>query len=137
MGEVEFDGPTATRLEIRATAAVCCTVLAILAVEKGNAARGAQLLGHADRLRGDVGAPAPAFQLDNIGRARDAARALLGHDAFVTAFEQGQRVDLDELVDFGARTGQGGQSTGALHQRRHEGGSGLQPNPRRSDGGDE
>jgi predicted ATPase len=86
--------------EIRACAAVCCAVLGILAVGTGDGVRGARLLGHADRLRGDVGAPVPAFQHDDIDQARDAAIALVGHDAFVAAFELGHRSDLGELVAF-------------------------------------
>lgn len=87
-------------LEVLIAAAACCSVLGILATEEGHAVRGAELLGHADRLRGDAGAPVPALQRDDIDRAREAATALLGPDAFLAAFEQGHRRDLGDLGAF-------------------------------------
>jgi ATP/maltotriose-dependent transcriptional regulator MalT len=89
-------------LEILTAAAACCAVLGIIAVQDGDGDKGAQLLGHADRLRSDGHAPVPALQGDEIDRAREAATALLGHDGFVAAFEQGRRLELDELVAFRA-----------------------------------
>jgi hypothetical protein len=45
-------------------------VEAVVAVEEGDAERGADLLTEADRLRSAVGAPVPAFQVDDVERAR-------------------------------------------------------------------
>jgi predicted ATPase/DNA-binding SARP family transcriptional activator len=85
-------------LETRSAAAVCCAVLGIVAAEEGDCMRAARLLGQADRLRGDVGAPVTALQHDEIDRARDAAVLALGADGFVAAFEQGRQSELGPLV---------------------------------------
>jgi hypothetical protein len=85
-------------LEVVTAVAACCALLGMLAVEEGDPVHGAQLLGHADRLRGGRGAPVPAFQHDDIGRAQHSATAVLGQDAYAAAFEQGQRLDLGELL---------------------------------------
>ncbi|MCU1502420.1 MAG: ATPase-like protein [Ilumatobacteraceae bacterium] len=82
-------------------AAVCCAVLGILAADAGSGEHAAQLLGHADRLRNDAGAPMPAFQRDELERAREAAVTLLGPDAFLAAFELGQHGRLGQDVVFG------------------------------------
>ncbi len=63
----------------------------------------AELLGHADRLRGDVGAPVTAFQHDEIDRTRTAAMAALGPDGYAAAFEQGRHADVGELLAATAR----------------------------------
>ena len=52
--------------------AVCHTVLGVLAVEDGEFESGAELLATADRLRADVGASVPKFQVDDVERARQA-----------------------------------------------------------------
>jgi tetratricopeptide (TPR) repeat protein len=85
-------------LEILTAVAACCAVLGMLAVEEGDGAHGAQLLGHANHLRGDGGGPVPAFQHDDISRAQESATALLGRDGFAAAFDQGERLDLGELL---------------------------------------
>ena len=87
-------------LEIRSAAAVCCAVLGIVAAEEGDGLRAAALLGHADHLRGDAGAPVTALQHDELESARDTAMALLGPDRYVAAFEQGGQSDLGELLAF-------------------------------------
>jgi tetratricopeptide (TPR) repeat protein len=58
--------------EIASVLAVCHTVLGVVAVEDGDGARGAELLGEADRLRSGVGAPVPSFQLEDLEGARAA-----------------------------------------------------------------
>jgi hypothetical protein len=83
-----------------AGAAVCCTELGIVAVEAGDAEQAARLLGHADRLRSDAGVPVPKFQCIDLGRAREAASALLGPDAFEAAFDLGRNGQLGESVAF-------------------------------------
>jgi predicted ATPase/DNA-binding SARP family transcriptional activator len=87
-------------LEILTAAAACCVVLGVVAVEAGEAVRGARLLGHAARLRGDAGVCVPALQGDDIDRARDVATSLLGHDGLTTAWDRGRQMDVDELVVF-------------------------------------
>jgi tetratricopeptide (TPR) repeat protein len=62
--------------EIASVLAVCHTVLAVIAVEQGDTDAGAARLAEADRLRSEVGAPVPRFQLDDIVRTR-AALALV------------------------------------------------------------
>jgi predicted ATPase/tetratricopeptide (TPR) repeat protein len=62
--------------EIAAVLAACHTVLGVIAVENGEAERGAEHVGEADRLRAEVGAPVPSFQVSDLERARGAlARA--------------------------------------------------------------
>ena len=58
--------------EIAAVLAVCHTVLAVIAVEDGDLARGAEYVAEADRLRAEVGAPVPKFQVEDLARARGA-----------------------------------------------------------------
>ena len=113
-------------LEVEVGAALCCTVLGIIASEQGEATRCALFLGHADRIRRDANTSAPAFQLDDIGGAVAASIAVLGPDGFAVAFGEGHRFELDTLVDFGGqRTG-----VGDLHLRHHEGGAALRPDAR-------
>jgi predicted ATPase/DNA-binding SARP family transcriptional activator len=88
------------RADLLAGAAVCCTELGILAVETGNAEHAARLLGHAERLRGDAGVTVPKFQCDGLDRAREAASALLGPEAFAAAFAVGQHGQLGQSVTF-------------------------------------
>jgi tetratricopeptide (TPR) repeat protein len=56
--------------EIASVLAVCHTVLGVIEVENGDPRRGAELLVEADRLRAEVGAPVPKFQVADIERAR-------------------------------------------------------------------
>jgi predicted ATPase len=56
--------------EIQSVAAACYSVLGVVAVGEGDCATGAELLETADRLREAVGAPVPAFQADDLERAR-------------------------------------------------------------------
>jgi predicted ATPase len=85
-------------LEIRSAAAVCCAILGIIAADDGDGTRAAQLLGHAERLRGDAAAPVTALQHAEIDSARDTAIGLLGSDGFAAAFEQGRQLDIGELL---------------------------------------
>jgi predicted ATPase/DNA-binding SARP family transcriptional activator len=88
------------RADLLAGAAVCCTELGILAVEGGHAEQAARLLGHAERLRSDVGVPVPRFQGNDLDQAREAASALLGPEAFAAAFDLGKHGQLGQDVTF-------------------------------------
>jgi len=77
--------------DLQATAAVCCEVLAAIAAERDEAERAATLLGHAGRLRDESGVEVPAFQHADVSRAREAAVAALGADAFLFAFERAKQ----------------------------------------------
>jgi hypothetical protein len=79
--------PTA---DLRVAAALSCDVLAVIAADRKEAERSATLLGHADGLRDGTGGGTPAFVRQDVARAREAAIAALGHDAFLAAFERGQ-----------------------------------------------
>ncbi len=74
----ETEGPDRFRnridpdFEIAAVLAVCHTVLGVIAIEDGDATRGAEHVAEADRLRSHAGAPVPKFQVDDVERARDA-----------------------------------------------------------------
>ncbi len=56
--------------EIASVLAVCRTVLAVLAADSGDTVRAVELLAEADRLRADVGAGEPMFQVEDLRRAR-------------------------------------------------------------------
>ena len=99
-GPRRFANRVDPQADVLTTAAVCCTVLGSVAAERDNGEHAAQLLGHADRLRSDAGTSVPTFQRDDLDRARDAAVALLGHDAFLAAFERGQQGRLGREVAF-------------------------------------
>jgi hypothetical protein len=88
------------RADVLAGAAVCCAVLAILAADEGDGEQSARLLGHAEGLRNDGGAPVPRFQCDELDRAGNAASTLLGPDAFRAAFELGRHGRLGQSVTF-------------------------------------
>jgi predicted ATPase/DNA-binding SARP family transcriptional activator len=78
----EVEGPSRFRnridpdFEIASVLAVCRTVLGVIAVESGESGTGAELLADADRLRAEVGAPEPKFQVDDLELARAALAAL-------------------------------------------------------------
>ena len=61
--------------EIQSVAAACYSVLGVVAIDEGDSATGAEMLEKADRLRTSVGAPVPAFQADDLARARLALAA--------------------------------------------------------------
>ena len=83
------------RADVLAGAAVCCAVLGILAAEEGDGEQAARLLGHAERLRHDAGAPVPRFQRDDLDRARRGGRARCSaRTPFRAAFELGQHGQL-------------------------------------------
>jgi predicted ATPase/DNA-binding SARP family transcriptional activator len=72
--------------------------LAGAAALSGDGVQVARLLGHADVLRADERAVRAPSECDDVGRALDAAVALLGRSAFDAAFEQGRRAGLDEVL---------------------------------------
>jgi predicted ATPase/DNA-binding SARP family transcriptional activator/tetratricopeptide (TPR) repeat protein len=76
--------------EWRAAAATCCEVLGMIAADDHDPEEAAKLLGHAERLRRDVGVPVPAFQHGDVLRAQEAAASALGRDAFAAAFDKGR-----------------------------------------------
>jgi hypothetical protein len=84
--------------ELLSTKAACCVVLGAIAIERGEADKGAQLLGHAARLRERCGSEIPAFQRDEIARATALAEQTLHPDGLIAAFEQGRRADLADLL---------------------------------------
>jgi tetratricopeptide (TPR) repeat protein len=79
------------KTDLQATAALCCEVLAAIAAQRDEPERAATLLGRADHLRGESGVAIPAFQHDDVIRAQEAAVRALGADAFLAAFDRGQR----------------------------------------------
>jgi ATP/maltotriose-dependent transcriptional regulator MalT len=74
----EVEGPSRFRnridpdFEIASVLAVCCTVLGVIALESGETAEAAARLDAADRLRAEVGAPEPKFQVHDVETARAA-----------------------------------------------------------------
>jgi predicted ATPase len=61
--------------EIQSVAAAGYSVLGVVAISEGDCATGAEMLEKADQLRASVGAPVPAFQADDVARARLALAA--------------------------------------------------------------
>jgi hypothetical protein len=55
--------------DLQVAAAVCCTVLAVIAAEAGNPERAATLLKEAEGLRTESGTDVPAFQIEDVERA--------------------------------------------------------------------
>jgi hypothetical protein len=88
------------RADVLAGAAVCCTVLGSVAAERGDGEQSARLLGHADGLRSEAGAPVPRFQCDDLDRAREMAFVQLGPEAFRAEFELGRLGRLGQEVTF-------------------------------------
>jgi tetratricopeptide (TPR) repeat protein len=101
-GPRRFGNRIDPEFDLLAGASACCAVLAVLAADEGKGDQAAQLLGCAERLSVAAGAPMLELLQGDIERARDAAMALLGHDAFVAAFEQGRRGELGKLVGVSA-----------------------------------
>ncbi len=87
------------RADVLIAAAVCCDVLGAIAADEGLVEHAAELLGHADELHREAGAPVPAFQRADVARAREAAVAGLGRAAFDAAFERGRRGHLGHELD--------------------------------------
>ena len=83
--------------EAHIAAATCCSVLACIAASNGRDERCAELLGHADRLRGDTAGP--PFIADDAAQARERALLALGDAAFVTAYERGRNGRPGEVID--------------------------------------
>ena len=76
--------------DLQAAAAVCCAVLAVIAAERGRTGAG----GHAARAgrapaRTTRASTVPPFQQDDVDRAREAAIAALGADAFARRVRAG------------------------------------------------
>ena len=69
--------PTA---DLRAAAALCCDVLAVVAAERGQLEQTSTLLGQADTLRIDTGADTPTVLQPDVIHARKEAMAGLGAD---------------------------------------------------------
>lgn len=83
-------------------AALCCSVLGTIAAEQDDSVRAARLLGHAERLRQDAGSPVPAFQHDDLDRARARSIAALGAEAFDAEVALGRQGRLGADVPYGA-----------------------------------
>jgi tetratricopeptide (TPR) repeat protein len=90
--------------EVWAGAAACCAVLGAVAAERGDHVEAAQLLGKAEQLWSDAGAPVPPFQRDDIETARATAEAALGGDALLAAWERGAAAPMEDLLASRART---------------------------------
>lgn len=82
------------RQDLFAAAAASCTVLAVLAAEAGDGQRAARLLGHAERIRREVGEPVPDFQVADLERARSLAASLLGAESLEAELALGRAGDL-------------------------------------------
>ncbi|MEP7045871.1 MAG: BTAD domain-containing putative transcriptional regulator [Ilumatobacteraceae bacterium] len=88
------------RADLLGGAAVCCTELGILAAGGVEAEHAARLLGHAERLRANVGLAVPRFQRDAFDQACETASLVLGPDAFRAAFELGRLQVLGDTLMF-------------------------------------
>ncbi len=81
-----------------ARSAQCIEFVAGWAVENGQARRAAQLLGAADRLRGELRVPPPGPRAWGQERALRESREALGPIAFADAFADGQGLDLGDAT---------------------------------------
>jgi adenylate cyclase len=73
---------------------------AINLVHAEDASRAAQLLGVAEPLYAKAAVALERFQRESYERSIDAAKAALGEAAFNTAFEVGQKMTLDEAINW-------------------------------------
>jgi tetratricopeptide (TPR) repeat protein len=78
--------------------AVAIEGLAGAAALLGDGRRAAQLLGHAAQTRSEANTLTGDFEQQDVERVQNLAMALLDHDAYLAAFEQGHRVGLSDLV---------------------------------------
>jgi predicted ATPase/DNA-binding SARP family transcriptional activator/Tfp pilus assembly protein PilF len=87
-----FEAGLAMRRDLgdRAGVAECLEQLAEVAARDGGARRAAVLLGRAQALRDEVGAPRPPLDLPEHARLIADLRAALGEDAFAAAWVEGQ-----------------------------------------------
>ena len=74
--------PTA---DLRACAALCCEVLAVIAAERAEFEQAAMLLRRADRLRNGPCIAVPSLLQHDVARARESTTAALGADALHTS----------------------------------------------------
>ena len=95
-----FENRVDPRADVLTAAAACCVVLATLAAEAADGAQAARLLGQADQLRFDAGAPVPIFLGPDLDRTHHAAVALVGQQEFLAAFEHGRHGQLGDGVAF-------------------------------------
>lgn len=93
-GPRRFKNRIDMQTDVLTAAAACCSVLAVLAAEAGDAERAARLLGHCERMLDDAAAPLPPFQQNDVERARATAEAALGHAGLIAAVEVGRNGDL-------------------------------------------
>jgi predicted ATPase/DNA-binding SARP family transcriptional activator len=75
-------------------AAACCTVLAAVAADAGDASRAARFCGHAERLRTDACRSVPPFQQHDLEQARRLASSSLGAEQFAAEAAAGRDGDL-------------------------------------------
>jgi hypothetical protein len=72
--------------------------LATVALAHDDPARAAWLLGAAEAEQERTGMYAPSFALDGIARNTTKARAALGHDIFVAAYDEGRALSRDAAI---------------------------------------
>ena len=100
-GPARLTNRASPRTETAQALAVCCSVVAIDAADRDDAALAARMLGHAHGLRVEHDVPVPAFQVDDLERARVSASTALGDAAFAAAFEAGRtgRIGRDRTAE--------------------------------------
>jgi len=82
----------------------CLEDLAGVALDEGDAARAAVLLGAADALRRSACTPVPPVMIPSIDELAAAARAALGDSAFDEQWTAGQGLTPEEAVQIAVRT---------------------------------
>jgi tetratricopeptide (TPR) repeat protein len=92
-GPRRFRNRIDTETDLQEAASVCCDVLAAIALEGDEPEQAADLFGQAERLRAAAGTEIPAFQRDDVERAREAAATALGSTRFLALVERGRLGD--------------------------------------------
>jgi hypothetical protein len=89
------------------TEGICCCFegLACAAALDGQAVRAAQFLGAADLLHKSIGFVIDPDQQLVVDRAVERSRAQLGEEAFVTAWETGRAMPLEQAIAYAKGTG--------------------------------
>ena len=78
----------------------CFHVLAMVASDEGAAERAAILFGASHKLREEIGAPIPPFELDEYEQSAGRVRAQLSDDEFARLLVEGRSLTIDAAISY-------------------------------------
>ena len=100
-----------------------------LALDHGDAARAARLLGAASSLRDAMAISVPAAEQAGLTAAIDGARELMAADAFIAAWTEGRAMSFEDVARVAAELGSGRLVPVARTDRRSPGGTTSSASP--------